>query len=115
MQLAAAIKHVHDQGMIHRDVKSSNVLVDVDAVGNLTTVKLSDFGLARPAVSPRRFWGKAGKAGANGAVTAWPVARGVQERAMGGTRFSSRICGTTGYMDPDCIRGDGGLAERRGR
>lgn len=79
VQLAAAIKHVHDQGMIHRDVKSSNVLVDVDAVGNLTTVKLSDFGLAR----------------------------GVQERAMGGTRFSSRICGTTGYMDPDCIRGDG--------
>eukprot|EP00913_Durusdinium_trenchii_P026143 g24525.t1 len=78
VQLAAAIKHVHDQGMIHRDVKSSNVLVDVDAVGNLTTVKLSDFGLAR----------------------------GVQERAMGGTRFSSRICGTTGYMDPDCIRGD---------
>lgn len=112
MQLAAAIKHVHDQGMIHRDVKSSNVLVDVDAVGNLTTVKLSDFGLARPAsLRAGLVLGVGGCERCGNRV----VARGVQERAMGGTRFSSRICGTTGYMDPDCIRGDGGLAERRGR
>ncbi|CAK9077551.1 LEAF RUST 10 DISEASE-RESISTANCE LOCUS RECEPTOR-LIKE PROTEIN KINASE-like 1.4 (Probable receptor-like serine/threonine-protein kinase LRK10L-1.4), partial [Durusdinium trenchii] len=64
VQLAAAIKHVHDQGMIHRDVKSSNVLVDVDAVGNLTTVKLrvckserwEEPGSALASAAPRGIW-----------------------------------------------------------
>ena len=79
LQLADALTYIHAQGIMHRDVKSANVLVDVDAVGTFTTVKLSDFGLAK----------------------------GVQEREVGGTRFSSRVCGTTGYMDPECLRGEG--------
>ena len=79
LQLADALTYIHAQGIMHRDVKSANVLVDVDAAGTFTTVKLSDFGLAK----------------------------GVQEREVGGTRFSSRVCGTTGYMDPECLRGEG--------
>ncbi|MEZ5302959.1 MAG: bifunctional serine/threonine-protein kinase/formylglycine-generating enzyme family protein [Verrucomicrobiales bacterium] len=41
-KLCAALRHAHGRGIVHRDVKPSNILVD--AAG---TVKLADFGLAR--------------------------------------------------------------------
>lgn len=40
-QLVSAVAHAHHQGIIHRDIKSQNVLVKDDG-----TVKLSDFGIA---------------------------------------------------------------------
>lgn len=43
----AWLRYLHGQGILHRDVKSANVLVDVDASGGLSAVKLSDFGLAK--------------------------------------------------------------------
>lgn len=42
-RVADALAHAHEQGIVHRDVKSSNILVDLDA----DKVKVADFGLAR--------------------------------------------------------------------
>ena len=42
MQLARALAHAHSQGLIHRDVKPKNIMINTEGV-----VKLADMGLAR--------------------------------------------------------------------
>ena len=45
-QICCALKHVHDRKILHRDIKSANILLCTGLRGNLEA-KLADFGIAR--------------------------------------------------------------------
>ncbi|MER7371314.1 protein kinase [Streptomyces lanatus] len=44
--LVAALRQVHDRGVLHRDIKPGNVLVESEATGGQSRVVLTDFGIA---------------------------------------------------------------------
>lgn len=46
LQMADALQHAHEKGVIHRDLKPNNVILTKDADGK-DTVKLVDFGIAK--------------------------------------------------------------------
>lgn len=45
-QVLAGIVHIHEKGLIHRDVKPRNIFLKGSTNGNVPQVKLGDFGLA---------------------------------------------------------------------
>ncbi|MBT2502320.1 serine/threonine-protein kinase [Curtobacterium sp. ISL-83] len=53
-RLAAALAAVHQSGIVHRDVKPGNVLVEGDPRQAGSTVKLTDFGIALTGGTTRR-------------------------------------------------------------
>jgi hypothetical protein len=75
-QVCAALGYAHLQGMIHRDVKPANVIVQRDGL-----VKLLDFGIARTGQQPGQ-----------------PLAQGM-------TRTGTLV-GTPAYMAPERLRGE---------
>jgi len=57
IQVAHALAHAHARGLIHRDVKPKNIMIDNDGV-----VKLADMGLARETADIEAAQTEAGKA-----------------------------------------------------
>lgn len=78
IQVAGALEHAHGHGIVHRDLKSSNVVIDAGG-----TAKVLDFGLAR------RLPGSAGRPSGQSTVTA-----------------GDALAGTLSHMAPEILRGE---------
>ena len=74
-QMADALDHAHERGVIHRDLKAANVVITPDG-----RAKVLDFGIARRAAS-------AGAAPVSGTVT-----------------HAGTVAGTPAYMAPELLR-----------
>jgi serine/threonine protein kinase/Tfp pilus assembly protein PilF len=80
-EVAGALAHAHEHGIVHRDLKSSNVMITSDE-----RVKVLDFGLARR------------------------LPQGVSTGLETASTAAGVIAGTLSYMAPEVLRGERGDA-----
>lgn len=79
-QIADALAHAHDRGIVHRDLKGSNVMVTAEG-----RVKVLDFGLATRLEREE-----------------------ISELTLSYTSLESKLVGTLPYMAPEILRGQKG-------
>jgi photosystem II stability/assembly factor-like uncharacterized protein len=79
-QIADALAHAHDRGIVHRDLKGSNVMVTPEG-----RVKVLDFGLATRLEREE-----------------------ISELTLSHTLLESKLVGTLPYMAPEVLRGQKG-------
>ena len=80
IQIVSALVRAHDRGIVHRDLKTSNIVVTTDGL-----VKVLDFGLAKK-VGPASFEGPT--------------------RSFETMKDGSTLSGTLAYMSPEILRGE---------
>ena len=93
LQMAGALAHAHENGLVHRDLKTANVMVTRDG-----HVKVLDFGLARRVDETPAATGESG-ASAVAATVAVPTGDSASLTAAGA------IAGTLSYMAPEVLAG----------
>jgi serine/threonine-protein kinase len=79
-QIANALSRAHDRGIVHRDLKSANIVITPEGLA-----KVLDFGLAK------RVGGGVGEG---------------ETRSMASVEDASSISGTLPYMAPEILRGE---------
>ncbi len=81
VQIASALARAHDRGMVHRDLKTANIVITADGL-----VKVLDFGLAKK------------------------IGSGIFEattQSFASIQGASSVSGTLPYMAPEILRGEG--------
>src|SRR5215472_16948683 len=78
-QIAGALGHAHDRGVVHRDIKASNIVITPAG-----QVKILDFGLAKVNI---------------------PREAEAETLSLGSAGLGSSIVGTLPYMSPEVLRG----------
>jgi len=97
-QLASALSHIHNRGVMHRDVKPENILLQKK--NDLSSIKLMDFGLSRAAKQSQSFLGTAGYVApemATNSTNCGMYTSAVDMWALGVTLYAA----LTGYMPFD--------------
>ena len=92
LQLAKGLEHIHQMGLIHRDLKPRNVLIHVDSTGETFTIKWADFGLSKPVNEN----GSCSMSGPDRGTNNWyaPEILKMKENESGSTATSIRHRGT---------------------
>ncbi len=96
-QLMSATSHVHRKGILHRDIKASNIFLSEPldpGAARIPSIKLGDFGLASEAEATGSREGSPHK------CTAAASADKARSRAKG------PVCGTPNYISPELIVGE---------
>src|SRR5690606_12932491 len=97
LQAARGLKYAHDRGVIHRDIKPDNLMVNEQGI-----VKIADMGLAKMRGEIEQTRGVGSSAASLSALGSMPTAPG--HPAAGDLTLHDIAMGTPAYMPPEQAR-----------